>query len=278
MIENNWENFLKNLGEWKGSFTKISPQGDILDSTLSIINLKALEDNKLVKFRVRRFGSDNYDETPTQDYEQEYRSLGRQAIFFETGTFSKGSLQLSPVSDFGSEFGFIKDDRRLRCVLLFDRQNNFSSITLIREFRSGSNAQERPNLTVDQLLGKWEGNACTAYPDFRLPERFQTSLEVQKIDSEHIQQQLIFAGKTITSTATIEDKKLIFEQGETPRQILLLPDGASTNSPLKLQLRKPFFLEVGWLVNEKERQRLIRNYDATGAWTGSTLVIEHKID
>ncbi|GBF79768.1 DUF3598 family protein [Aphanothece sacrum] len=278
MIENNWKNFLKNLGEWKGSFTVISTQGNIISSTPSIINLEGLEDNKLVRFRVRRFGPGGYDQTPAQDYQQEYRTMGKQLIFFETGTFSKGSLQLAPFSDFGAEFGFIKDDRRLRSVLLFDTQGEFSSITLIREFRSGTDAQERPQLTLDQLLGKWEGIACTASPDFRPLQSCQTSLEVKKIDDTHIQQQLTFENQTITSIARIEDNKLHFEQGEIPRQILLLADGASTNVPLKLKLRQPFFLEVGWLVNTKERQRLIRHYDATGAWTASTHVIEHKVD
>ena len=84
MSQNNWENFLKNLGEWQGSFTKISPDGEILDSTLSIINLEGLENNKLVKFRLRRFGGNSYEETPTQDYAQEYRSVGKQMIFFLT--------------------------------------------------------------------------------------------------------------------------------------------------------------------------------------------------
>ncbi|MGK7941791.1 MAG: DUF3598 family protein [Crocosphaera sp.] len=277
MIENNWQNFLKNLGEWRGSFTKISPQGDILDSTLSIINLEALEDNKLVKFRLRRFPGNSYQETPTQDYEQDYRTLGKQLIFFDTGTFSKGSLQLAPFSEFGSEFGFIKGDRRLRCVLLYNRQNDFSHITLIREFRKDSHAQEHPTLTLEQLLGKWQGTAYTAYPDFRPMDKFETTLEVQKVDNHTIQQQLSFAGKTITSKGKIKDNKIVFN-GERPRQILLLPDGTSTNNPLKLELRKPCFLEVGWLVNERERQRLIRNYDATGAWIRSTLVIEHKIN
>ena len=278
MAENNWQTFLKNLGEWRGSFTKISPQGDILDSTLSIINLEGLENHKLVKFRVRRFGGDSYDENPTQDYTQEYRSLGRQIIFFETGSFSKGSFQLAPFGDFGSEFGLIKGDRRLRCVLLYDPQNELSSITLIREFRRGSNAQERPQLTLNQLLGKWQGTAYTAYRDFRPTDKFETSLEVKQIDNKKIQQELTFLGKNITSTANIEGNKLVFNSGENSRQILLLLDGSSTNAPRKLELRKPFFLEIGWLVNEKERQRLIRNYDKTGAWVGSTLVIEKKID
>ncbi|WLT39329.1 DUF3598 family protein [Synechocystis sp. B12] len=94
----NWENFLKNLGEWQGSFTRLSPQGEILSNTPSILTLEGLDDNKLVKFRLRRYDNPDYQDPPTQDYSQDYRSLGRQIIFFGTGAFSKeamavGSLQ-----------------------------------------------------------------------------------------------------------------------------------------------------------------------------------------
>ena len=54
MIENNWKNFLKNLGEWQGSFTSVSLEGELLNSTPSILSLEGREDNKLVLFRLRR--------------------------------------------------------------------------------------------------------------------------------------------------------------------------------------------------------------------------------
>lgn len=57
---------------------------------------------------------------------------------------------------------------------------------------------------------------------------------------------------------------------------MLLPDGSSSNVPLQLQSRKPFFVEAGWLVRENERQRLIRNYSDKGEWISSTHIIEHK--
>ena len=47
MMENNWQNFLQNLGEWRGSFTQVSLTGEILDSTPSILTLEGLEDNQL---------------------------------------------------------------------------------------------------------------------------------------------------------------------------------------------------------------------------------------
>jgi hypothetical protein len=275
-MESNWKNFLKNLGEWRGSFAQVSLDGEILSSTPSILSLEQKEED-LVLFRLRRFASEDCTTPPISDIQQEYRSLGRQIIFFDTGAFSKGSLQIAPFSDSGAEYGFVGENRRLRFVQLYDNQGNLGSLTLIREFRSGTDASERPPLTVEQLLGTWEGTACTAYPDWRSPDVYTTRLEVEKISDDRLQQKLSFNGQTIVSTARISGNKLYFEGEETPRQILLLPDGTSCNTPLKVSHRQPFFLEVGWLNVENERQRIIRRYSDKGEWIDATHVIERKI-
>jgi hypothetical protein len=275
----NWENFLKNLGEWRGSFTHVSPQGELLDSTPSILNLEGFDDNQAVRFRLRRFGEGGYDTPPIQDYQQEYRSLARQIIFFDTGAFSKGPQIFAPFTQFGAEYGFVQDNRRLRLVQLYDKDGSFASLTLIREFRSGTDAQERPPLTIDQLIGTWEGEAYTAYPDWQPPTVYSTRLEVRSINDGHIEQRLSFADQQIVSTARVEGNQIYFGDRDQPisRQITLLPDGASSNVPLKLQRRQPFLVEAGWLVTEDERQRLIRCYDEKGEWESSTHVIERRV-
>ncbi|MBS3030085.1 MAG: DUF3598 family protein [Dolichospermum sp. DET50] len=277
-MASNWENFLKNLGEWRGSFTKISRDGEILDSTPSILNLEGFDNNQAVLFRLRRFDSSNYDSPPIQDYQQEYRYLGKENIFFATGAFSKGTLQLAPFSEFGAEYGFVDDNRRSRLVQLYDQQGNFINLTLIREFRSSTDAYERPQLTGEQLIGTWQGQAHTVYSDLRQSEIFPTYLEVQKIGDGYLEQKLSFQSQIITAKARIEGNKIISETEGIPRQILLLPDGTSSNVPLQLELRKPFFLEAGWLVRENERQRLIRSYSEKGEWISSTHIIEYKIE
>ena len=277
MMENNWENFLKNLGEWRGSFTSVSVEGELLDSTPSILNLEGFDNNQLVKFRLRRFGPGGYEEPPTSDYTQEYRSIGGQNVFFDTGAFSKGSLQLAPFSVFGAEYGFVTENRRLRFVQLYDKQGNLSSLILIREFRSGIDEQERPPLTVAQLLGKWTGTASTVYSDWTPSETYPTSLEIKDIGGGFLQQELSFGKKNITSKARIEDNNLLFTEGDSSRQILLLPDGTSSNTPLQVKLRQPFFVEVGWLLADNERQRLIGSYDEKGAWVSATHIIERKV-
>lgn len=272
----NWENFIKNLGEWRGSFTQISPDGEILKSTPSILNLTGFDNNHRVVFRLRRFDSSNYDSPPIQDYQQEYLSLDRHNIFFNTGAFSKGTLQLAPFTEFGAEYGFVDEDRRSRFVQLYDKQGNFSSLTLIREFLTSTNAYERPPLTVKSLIGNWEGKAHTFYADLRPSERYDTNLEIKEVDGGYLEQKLSFASQVISSKGRISGNKIIFENQGMKREILLLPDGGSNNVPLQLQLRKPFFVEVGWLVRENERQRLIRNYSDQGEWVSSTHVIEYK--
>jgi hypothetical protein len=277
-MASNWENFLQNLGEWRGSFTKISCNGEILASTPSILNLEAFDNNQAVLFRLRRFDSSNYDSLPIQDYQQEYRYLGKENIFFATGAFSKGTLQLAPFSEFGAEYGFVDDDRRSRLVQLYDKEGNFINLTLIREFRSSTDAYERPQLTVEQLIGNWQGQAYTVYSDLRQSAIFPTYLEVKKIGDGYLEQKLSFQSQIITAKARIEGNKIISETEGVPRQILLLPDGTSSNVPLQLPLRKPFFVEAGWLVRENERQRLIRSYNEKGEWISSTHVLEYKVE
>jgi Domain of unknown function (DUF3598) len=274
-MNSNWDNFLKNLGEWQGSFTNISPDGQILVSTPSILNLEGLEDNKLVRFRVRRYADGSKE--PTTDYEEDYRTMGRQNIFFDTGAFSKGTIQIAPFVEFGAEYGFVDGDRRLRFVQLFDTEGNFIKLVLIRELRSGSNASERPALTVDQLLGHWVGTAITAYADLRNPDTYATSLEIRQIDSDRLEQQLRFGDRIISSIGRIGQNKLLFEEGPNPREILLLPDGGSSNLPLKIKLREPVMVEAGWLVKDDERQRLIRSYNDKGEWVSSTHIIERRL-
>ncbi len=275
-MESNWDNFLKNLGEWQGSFTNVSIEGELLDSTPSILELSGAEDNKLVTLHLRRFPAGGYTESPISDILQEYRSLGKQVIFFDTGAFSKGSLQVAPYSEFGAEYGFVSPNRRLRLVQLFDRDGNFTKLVFIREARSGTNAPERPQLDVEQLFGKWEGIAQTFYPDGRSSEAIATSLIVREIGNGRLQQELLFGGRSIASTAKIEGNRLNFED-ETPRRILLLPDGGSSNTPLQINHRQSFFVETGWLVNENDRQRLMRSYNDRGEWISSTHIIEHRV-
>lgn len=279
-----WNNLLKNLGNWQGSFARLSPQGSVQEEIPTLVSLEGLNNNRTIRQTIQYF-STKPDSTETVEQEKvlEYSSLGRGVLFFDNGAFSQGSIQLGPFAEFGAELGFINKDCRLRLVQLFNREGHLAQITLIREARAGStDIPERPFLTLEALLGEWRGEAVTLYPDWRSLDTFSTTLSLQR-QGEQLLQHLTTdqAGTSpnldFSSTARIDGSMLRFSEDAHPIQVLLLPDGASCTSPLVVEARRPLFLEVGWLIQADLRQRMVRSYDAKGGWVSLTLITEHKI-
>jgi len=265
-----WQHLLEHLGAWEGSFTRLDPRGCPLEDTPTLVRLDGLDDNTRIRQTIERLAGDR----PTQA--MEYGSLNRNTIVFENGAFSTGSSQFGPFSEFGAELGFVAGDRRLRLVPLYDRDARLSSFTLIRERRQGTDAPERPPLTVEQLLGTWRGTISTRFPDLRSPETGESELTVTRA-GDRVCQRLQAGQWNSTTTARLEDARLVFAEREPAVQVLLLPDGASCTAPVRIVNRQGFFLEIGWLLDATTRQRLIRRYDDHGTWTSLSLIEEQRV-
>jgi hypothetical protein len=275
-----WSYVLKHVGIWEGSFTRLSPLNEWIEDTPTCVTLEGIDHNRAIRQTIQRFSSVTRDQRDeTQRKVLEYSSLNRSTLFFENGAFSQGSIQYSPVSEFGAEFGFIQGDRRLRIVILYDRlpgsEGHLTGMTLIREHRRGSHTPERPHLVLENLIGTWQGTAITQYAEIRPPSISNTHLML-RLEGDRLHQHLTSDGVNICSTATLDGARLLFDQGSVTNQVTLLPDGASYTAPLLIPRGSPFFLEAGWLVTNHNRQRLIRSYDAKGAWVGLTWVEERK--
>ncbi len=248
-----------------------------MEDTPTVVRLEGLNDNQAIRQTIRR----SLPDRTVDEKVLEYSSLNRSTLFFENGAFSQGSMQWGPFSEFGAELGLIEGHRRLRLVQLFDRSSQLERLTLIREKLGSSDSPERPVLTLEQLLGEWQGEAMTIYPDWRSPETYPTQLKLYLDDTNRLVQQLTFGTgvsvRTITSTAKINGSILHFDQSPLPSQVLLLPDGASSNCPVAIKPGHFFVLEVGWLVQPNQRQRLVRSYSDKGEWVGLTLVREQRV-
>lgn len=267
-MKSQWECFLQNLGVWEGSFTNFSPQGTLLNDTPSRLSLEHLNNSQKVRLTLSRSG---------QDIIRDFNTVGGGLLFFENGSFSEGLIQLGPFSEFGGELAFVHENRRLRLVQLFDTTGQLKELILIREHLAGTPADERPTLQINDLLGEWQGQAVTIYPDLRSPDTYSTIFKLQLDDAGRLIQSTSFSDRTITSTATIKGPIVLFDQDPQKQvQVLFLPDGASATSPVKVQLRQPFFLEVGWLIQPNLRQRMIRSYNEKGEWVSLTLVTEER--
>jgi len=253
-----WENFLQNLGEWHGSFASLDASGTIVDSTPSILSLELEEGQPLVHFKLRRFGN-GLESAPTREISQDYRSLGKQVVFFESGTFCKGSLQLAPGTVFGAEFGFVAGDRRHRLVQLHSLDGAFESLVLIREFRAGSGASERPPLEADHLLGHWTGQAATISADWPEADLAPCVLDIHR------------GGDGSLSLATRIGAMEETSAGN-PDHLMLLPDSGYCLVPPQVSHREAFRVEAGWLPSPGRMERLVRHYDSSGAWISATWI------
>jgi hypothetical protein len=286
-----WQNFQRNLGDWQGSFTNLDGEGRLLDSTPSRLTLSSAEEGRVVHFRLRRFAAADPGAAPTQDLVQEYRTLGRQVVFFDNGSFSKGSLQLAPATRFGAEYGFIAGDRRHRLVQLFAEDGGFASLVLIREFRAGTAAPERPPLTLEQLQGGWEGQAATIEADWPEPSLQPARIQVDPLQEGPPGRPGVRIETWLGDEHTVVRGRREGEEpdgdgccyalqgpggGEAPGRLLLLPDGGLSLVPLRLSHRQAFRVEAGWLESAECWQRLIRRYGPRGEWLSSTLVTAHR--
>lgn len=265
-----WSYLLKNSGIWKGSFTQFSPDGILIKNTPTELTLEGLNNDKTIRLTVNRL------ESGDPPHINEFTALNRNIFLFEEGHFAKGSQQLSPFAIFGAEYGFLELDRRLRMVQLFDKESNLEQVTLIREFRSNGNGEARSNLTIEQLEGEWQGEALTLYPDWRNTPPYSTNLTIKK-EGNKIIQQVKTPELDLDLEGIIEENKITFSQNNQDIRVILLPDGASSTTPLKISHRQQFFVECAWLVEPNLRLRLIRQYDNTGAWVNVTLIKEKKL-
>jgi hypothetical protein len=245
-----WHNFQQNLGEWRGSFTGFSPEGQLLDITPSVLTLEAHDAGQRVRFGLRRWpvgsplaaggGPGDGAGEPSRSMEQDYRTLGRQVVFFATGTFCKGAMQVAPNTPFGGEFGFIAGDRRHRLVHLWTEAGTLEQLVLIREFRAGSAATEQPPAAAQQLRGCWQGQAATISADWPEPDLSEASLEFAAAD---------LAG------------------------LRWLPDGGVCRLPERVSHREAFVVEAGWLSQPDRLEWLMRRYDTSGAWQSATHLV-----
>lgn len=280
-----WQNFQRNLGAWRGSFTNLDAYGTVLESSASLLTLSSADEGRAVHFRLRRSASGDPVADPSQDTAQEYRTLGKQVVFFDNGSFSKGSLQIAPATRFGAEYGFISGDRRHRLVQLFTDDGSFSSLVLIREFRDGSGAAERPPLSLEQLGGRWQGQAATIEADWPEPTLVDATIAVDQPDAASLRLETRLGPESSVVVArTVADATrpcysadgLGADAGQAGR-LLLLPDGGLSLAPLQISHRQGFRVEAGWLESPHRWQRLIRRYSPRGEWLSSTHLVARRI-
>ena len=267
-MKSQWECVLENLGEWVGSFTTVTATGESIEDIPSIIKLEGSRDNQAIHLVLTRFyplpnSTERYPKEVVWDFST---PPGIGAIYFETGAFSSGALAVTAGVKTIAEFSLRAADRRFRTIETFDIDQKLDRVTFVREQRQGTIAPERPHLNINDLVGTWTGTATTLYPQSapivtQTVTTFTASGEGYRLEADEDSIDL-----------TVANQRLLFATARSGQsyQMLLLPDGSYTTTPTQIQLGCPFDLEIGWMYQPGQRQRLVRRYDSAGKWHSAT--------
>jgi Domain of unknown function (DUF3598) len=275
-MNSQWDCVLQNLGEWQGSFTRLSPIGAEIDDIPSLISLTGVDDNRSIHLVLYRYYPDADGTLQPKELAFDFSAPSAGAIFFETGAFSEGSPFLRLGSPSGAEFAFVYADRRLRLIQQFESDGQLFRLTLVREQRVGTNAAERPALNLAGWLGSWQGEAVTRYPGSDQVDQFPTAQTLtMDFDLSVMLAQKIGAATTrsILAIDTTTDRPRFTNRST---QIILLPDAAYAMCPTQIEPGVEISLEVGWLIAPNLRQRLIRTYSDRGEWLSLTFITESR--
>ncbi|WP_309740340.1 DUF3598 family protein [Chamaesiphon sp. OTE_20_metabat_361] len=271
-MKSQWECVLENLGEWVGSFTTVTAGGESIEDIPSIIKLEGSRDNRSVHLVLTRFyplpnSTERYPKEVVWNFST---PPGIGAIYFETGAFSSGALAVFAGVKTIAEFSLRAADRRFRTIETFDIDGKLDRVTFVREQRQGTIAPERPHLTINDLVGTWTGTATTFYPQLA-PIVTQTATTFTASATGY---QLVTDEDSID--LRVANQRLLFATARSGEsyQMLLLPDGSYTTTPTQIRLGCPFELEIGWMYQPGQRQRLVRRYDSAGQWHSATLICD----
>jgi Domain of unknown function (DUF3598) len=276
IVKSQWECVLQNIGEWQGSFTRLSPTGEEIEDIPSLISLTGVDENRSIHLSLTRYYPDADGILQPQEMAFDFSAPSAGAMFFETGAFSEGSPSLRMGAPGGAEFAFKHEDRRLRLIPQFDIDGKLFRLTLIREGRVGTNAPERPPLDLAGWLGVWQGKAVTLYPGSTKVSESATVQTVVLIDDRTVAISRSIGSQVTESTLTINSESTPPHLTSQSTQVMLLPDAAYVMCPTQFEPGVAIELEVGWSIEPNLRQRLIRTYTDRGDWLSLTLITESR--
>lgn len=266
-----WDNLFQNAGTWNGLFSRLEPDGTVVSNTPSCLQLERTAANQC-RFQLTRYPEGQ----PPTNYQTDFASLARTALFFANGSFSKGAMQWNPFSDFGVEFSVTQPDARFRLVQMFKSGGALAYLVLIPETRANTAGVPRLPLSVAQLQGIWRGEAIAYYQDWTQSEPQPTETTITRSASGELTQTWRVGNAAGQAQLQLQGDRLCFTESGTPYQLLLLPQGGSSLCPQTIQPRTAFRCELGWLVDPHTRLRVIRHYGVDGGWLHSTWVQETK--
>ncbi|MBW4612917.1 MAG: DUF3598 family protein [Desmonostoc vinosum HA7617-LM4] len=230
----NWDNFCHHLGDWHGTWTAYSSEGE-LNRKFQCIRCFHLDSNGC---EVNHQNKYTYaDGTTKVETFGPHKKPFIKSLHFNN-SFSWGSIEVKPDSMFFFETGFKYAQRRRSAVARYN-ENGTVDILIISE-HLGSYVEESAYAPASQI-SNWQGTITSMTPDWTISSTVTTSwTKLDSLDENYI--------------------------------TLHLNDGISISIPRYVESGKEFFLAAEWLVNPTLLQRGIRHFSTSG-FTKFTLEI-----
>lgn len=277
-----WSYIRKNIGQWQGAFIQFSPEAAWVSDTPSVLSLEEDRPGQHMTLMLKR--TPQGKSTHTMERELGYPGAAPYICFFPTGAFSQGAMQRRPWSSFGAEFSLLSDNRRMRLVQLYkgtaDGEHILDYVTLIPEYRSPEmvKTSETERLNINTVLGTWQGQCLYLPATMETPQVMDSYWQADSSKDELILScgpEIGGQGVTAQRFTLIDQHR--WQQIDNPLQLWLLPGGVSCTVYPQLPRQHGARLELCWYLSSQYRQRVVRDYDATGDWIGTSLMLETRV-
>lgn len=233
----NWDNFCQyHVGEWHGTKTRYSPDGEAIKSWQVVTNLEINKDNSTINHKDYLTYADGNTELKTFG---PYLKPTTSALFLDN-SFCWGSKKVTSGSIFVFEIGIRFENRRMLGYCRYDGSGNLEYISIGPE-HLGTTLQENLQKSVNQFNEKSQGTLKNMTPDLIVSEPVPTYWkQLEDLNQDYL--------------------------------TLHFKDRVSLSCPHKIEAENKFFIAVDWQINDTLLQRGIGYYDVSG-FTNFTLEV-----
>ena len=248
MQEQNWKNFCTHhLGDWHGTRTRYSPQGEVTESFEAFRLLRANPEQTQITHTNRNIYADGQTEEQSWQFNKQSNNFldgimhpitpFMRFLAFDQGAAAGAYKKLEAGAYFGVELFFRVDNLRHSLVIIYGKDGSLNRMTSIREdgvrFPNNYWSSEIHLSTERDLSGNWRGTSVTMTPDLKLSPAVSTQLH----------------------------------WGWEGNETFFCPDGISLSCPSQVSIGTNFTIAANWLVTSSDLQQLIVKYDDSGAFS-----------
>jgi hypothetical protein len=176
---------------------------------------------------------------------------------------------------FISEQGIVVENRKRRGMVMFDRAGTPATLIAIRETRGGTLVDDDHALVaLADLIGEWVGVAQVVAADGADEETTTARLLVER-DGDHVRFTSVVGDAQTTLTGVPGERSIRLSNGH---RLVFLPGRMLLGYPERIPESgdRSFTVSVWWWPAPDRVRRMLREYDAAGAWRRSILTDERR--